>query len=87
MPAQTNVSVSIVVWCLTAVAAILIGFWLVMWLRKRLYQPDEPTPAGFSLADLRQLHREGKLTAEEYERAKAKMTASLMRQHEPKKPS
>jgi hypothetical protein len=87
MPRNSNDPASIVVWCLIAVAAILIGFTLVVWVRKRLHEPDEPASAGFSLSDLRQLHREGKISTEEYERAKARMTASLMREQKPKKPS
>ncbi len=87
MPSSTNGTASIVAWSLIAIVAILIGFALVVWLRKRLYQPDEPASAGFSLADLRRLQREGKLSPEEYERAKAKMTAGLMREEKPKKPS
>jgi hypothetical protein len=87
MTPSANESISIVVWSLIAVVAILIGFTLVVWLRKRLYQPDEAASAGFSLSDLRRLHREGKLSPQEYERAKAKMTAGLMREEKPKKPS
>ncbi len=58
------------------VAAVLIGVIGYM-LRKRLLGGDdgEETIQPFTLADLRRLHREGQLSDEEYERAKAAMIA------------
>jgi hypothetical protein len=55
---------------------ILIVFIFVMWigvtfLRKRMKQDDATGGTGFTLSDLRQLHKQGKMTAEEYEKAKA----------------
>jgi hypothetical protein len=62
------------------VAAVIGGFWLVTLLKRRLTRSDdEPAPLGFSLADLRELHRSGKLSDEEFERARTKMAASLKR--------
>jgi len=53
---------------------VLGGFWAVMRLRRWLQEEDAPTGGiGFSLSDLRELHRTGKMTDEEYERAKNQM--------------
>jgi hypothetical protein len=44
-----------------------------------LHETDEPASLGFSLSDLRELHRSGKLSDEEFERARTKMAASMKR--------
>jgi hypothetical protein len=63
----------------SAVIVVLLGilFWSLMWLRKHLKEgvddPSTTSPTGFTLADIRQLYKEGKMSTEEYERAKAKV--------------
>jgi hypothetical protein len=66
--------VVITVFLLIAVAALFAG---VMWARKRLNPNEDFHGEGFTLADLRQMHKEGKLSDEEYERARATMVAHL----------
>ncbi len=77
------------VWSLILIAVVVVGFFVVVWVKRRMQAQDPPTaPLGFTLADLRELHRSGKMTDEEFERARGKMVASLKRQDEkPKKPS
>jgi hypothetical protein len=41
---------------------------------------------GFSLADLRELHRTGKISDQEFERARGKMAASLKHRESTEKP-
>lgn len=78
--AQVNALSSVFVWSLVLVAAVIGGFWLVTILKRRLKSTDDEAPSlGFSLADLRELHRSGKLSDEEFERARTKMAASLKR--------
>jgi hypothetical protein len=43
--------------------------------RRKVKEPDETPPAGFTLSDLRQLHQSGKMNDAEFERAKAKLLA------------
>ena len=63
-------------WSLVLIALIVVAFLAVMQLRKWLQSNDEGPPSiGFTLGDLRQLHKEGKMTDEEFERARAKMMA------------
>ncbi len=57
-----------------AVVALFIG---VVWARKRMNPNEDVHGEGFSLADLRQMHKEGHLSDEEYERARAKMVEHL----------
>jgi hypothetical protein len=66
-------------WSLVLILLIIGGAAGVMWLRRWLKEEDVPTTSGgigFTLSDLRQLHREGKMTDEEYERARSKMVAA-----------
>lgn len=78
--AQENALSSVFVWSLVLVAAVIGGFWLVTLLKRRLQQSDDGASSpGFSLADLRALHRSGQLSDEEFERARTKMAASLKR--------
>jgi len=59
---------------MVVVVALFIG---VVWARKRLSPNEDFHGEGFTLADLRQMHREGKLSDEEFERARAKMVEAL----------
>jgi hypothetical protein len=66
-------------WSLVLILLVIGGAAGVMWLRRWLKEDDLPTTTGgigFTLSDLRQLHREGKMTDEEYERARSKMVAA-----------
>ena len=59
---------------------LTVGFFVVSRLRRRLQEPDPPLAgAGFSLADLRQLHKNGQMSTEEFERAKAKVVENARR--------
>ena len=67
----------IIIWSLVLLGAVLVGFIAVAQLKKRLVQPDRHAAAGFTLADLRALHRSGKMTDEEFARAKEALIAGL----------
>ena len=60
-------------WSLVLIALIVVAFLVVMRLRQWLQSDDEPVAAGFSISDLKRLHREGKLSTEEFEKARDKM--------------
>jgi len=49
---------------------------------KRLTGPDESSGVGFTLSDLRQLHKSGQMSDEEFERAKAKVVEAARRASE-----
>jgi len=61
------------VWSLVLIAIVVAGLLVVTLVKKRIQQPDEPISIGFSLEDLRQMYKDGKLSAEEFERAKQKL--------------
>ena len=73
---------SIIQLSLGLLALIFVG-WLTVWqVRRRLTRPDETSGAGFTLSDLRQLHKSGQMTDAEFERAKAKVVEAARRASE-----
>ena len=61
------------------IVLVLILFGVVVWLRKRLSPREDFHGEGFTLGDLRRLHKEGKISTEELERAKAGIVAAAQR--------
>src|SRR4051794_17828072 len=62
----------VLVGCLILIVVVVLGLLTVSWIKRRMQAAEEPVPAGFTLSDLRQLHKAGQITDEEFERAKAK---------------
>ena len=77
MSLAQNTTASIFVWLLVLIVMIVAGFVLVAWVTRRLKASDDSSSAGFTLSDLRELRRQGKMTEEEFERAKTAMLASI----------
>jgi hypothetical protein len=70
---------TIILWSLLLIGLIVAG-WLTVWqVKRRLQRPDVTAGAGFSLSDLRQLHRSGQMSDEEFERAKARVVDAARR--------
>src|SRR5438045_4416321 len=69
----------LVVWSGVLVGVLIVGMVIVAKVKRRLQQPDEPISAGFTLSDLRQLHKSGQMTDEEFERAKEKVVEAARR--------
>jgi uncharacterized membrane protein len=64
-------------WSLVLICLLVGGFFAISKLRQWLREDDTPAPSiGFTLSDLRQLHKQGQMTDEEFERAKAKIVGS-----------
>jgi len=59
------------------VMAVVIGLSRSKGKNDAELADDQENPAGFSLDDLRRLHRAGKLTDEEFARAKARLLAGM----------
>jgi hypothetical protein len=79
-----QLNTSMVVRILIASGVVLLlalaGFLVVSRLRRDLRESDAPaSEAGFTLSDLRQLYKNGQMSAEEFERAKAKVVESAKR--------
>ncbi len=83
-PGATSEYRGLFVWLGAMVLLLLVGFGGYSLL-KRWMRADEPSAGeadgrGFGLSDLRQLHREGKLSTEEFEATRAKIVAAAKRQ-------
>ena len=75
----TSVSIAgVVAWSVGLLVALVLGMMGAARLKRRLRQDDfQPAAAsGFTLSDLRQMHRAGQLTDAEFERAKEKVVAA-----------
>ena len=75
---------SVVLWSLIVIGLLIVGLVLALQLRKWLFVADEPVRAGFSLGDLRRMHKEGRMTDEEFEKAKALIVGEANRPLPPK---
>ena len=56
---------------------VVVAAPVIWWIRKRLSPNEDFKGEGFTLADLRRLHKSGQMTDEEFERAKAKLIGTL----------
>src|SRR4051794_29363888 len=75
----------IIVASLVVIVLIVAAFVVVAQVRRRLRQEDASSPSGgtgFTLSDLRQLHKSGQMSDEEFERAKAKIVEAAKRASE-----
>jgi len=69
-------TVYVIIWSSVLVVLLVLGFGLLSAVKKKMRNDEVSAPgaaAGFTLADLRQMHREGQLNEEEFERAKEKI--------------
>ena len=66
-------------WSLVLVGLLLVGFVAVAQLKKRLIKPDDGMSGGFTLSDLRALHKAGKMTDAEVEKAKEAVVTAAKR--------
>jgi hypothetical protein len=65
-------------------AFAVICFLVFKWVKKRMRQSDAGPVTGFTLGDLRRLVKEGKMTQEEYDRAKTNIVEAHKRAMEVK---
>jgi len=70
-------------WSVIIIALCVGAFFVYTQLKRWMKEPDEPSGGGgFTFSDLRRLHREGKLTDQEFETARAKMSAAAKKMTE-----
>jgi hypothetical protein len=66
-----------VMWSVIFVVFILAMFAGLYFYRRWWRQDDTTSGEGFTLSDLRRLHKEGKMTTEEFETAKGILIGSM----------
>src|SRR5436309_511656 len=73
-PMLSDVPIAAIIRLSLILIALICAGWVTVWqVRRRLTQPDETSGAGFTLSDLRRLHKSGQMSDVEFERAKAKV--------------
>lgn len=69
---------SIWVWSLVLIGFLVFMFVVVTFIRRGLRGDDTPTTGpAFTLGDLRDLHKRGQMTDDEYARAKAALVNAI----------
>ncbi|HEX5241819.1 MAG TPA: SHOCT domain-containing protein [Tepidisphaeraceae bacterium] len=86
MIADSSLSGSIIFWGIVIVLIIVVGLLVVLYVKRMLLSDDATTHPAFTLSDLRQMHKSGKMTAEEFERAKAKIIGTTTAPRPPANP-
>ena len=67
-------------WSAVLLGLVIVGFAVAVRIKRRLSQAEQGIgPVGFTLSDLRQLHRSGQMSDEEFERAKEKVVEAAKR--------
>ena len=75
--AQADESSSAIFWLIVVFVVVLAGFVAVVWVRRRLSPDEDFKGEGFTLSDLRRLHKEGQISDDEFERARSKMVEAM----------
>ncbi len=64
-------AMQIAVWAVALMLIAIVGFWAVLWIRKRILSDAETSREGLTLGALRTMHNRGELTDDEFEAARA----------------
>lgn len=70
---------SVLTWSVVLIGLLVAGFAAAALLKKRLIESSEGKSAGFTLSDLRALHRAGKMSDAEFEKAKLAVVGAARR--------
>ena len=85
--AQSSSTGDVFLWALVLIVFVLILFAAVVLLKRWLKEDDAPSAGtGFTLSELRQLVAEGKMTQEEFDKAKVLVIGSAKAAAAPKPP-
>ena len=78
---QSNDPSEVFVWSFILIMLLVGGLMAALYIKKWMAKKEEPDDddGGFTLGDLRRLHERGKLTAEEFEKARVQMIAATQR--------
>src|SRR5882724_10743416 len=80
IPLPLAQAVGAVFWGLILIVFLVIAFIAVMYVRKMLSPNEDFHGEGFTLGDLRRLHKAGQLSDEEFDKAKSLIVAGLQKQ-------
>lgn len=80
-------SISVLIWSAVLIAVVIVGFVAIAAVKRRLHDDGEARnirPLGFTLSDLRHLHKTGQMSDEEFARAKEKIIGAATKGTEAK---
>jgi hypothetical protein len=82
--AQTDTTplAPVIEWSVVLLVILILAFAGYSWFKRWMNDTDTSAGPGFTFSDLRELHRQGKITNEEFETARLKMTAAHKRMTE-----
>ncbi len=63
-------------WCALTLVICIAAFFGYRRYKNWMNESDDPSPTGFGFSDLREMRRQGLISEEEYEKARAKMLAN-----------
>ena len=67
----------VLIWGLVLIAMVIGLFVVVAILRKKMSPNEDFHGIGFTLSDLRQMHKSGKMSDEEFNRAKTALLGNM----------
>ena len=74
---------TVLAWSAGLIVLLVVGMVFALRLKRRMKQHDDEAAAvpaaGFTLSDLRQMHRAGQLTEEEFNKAKEKIVLAAQK--------
>lgn len=84
MLATLDSTSSIIVWSLVLICVIIAGMAVTLQVKKKVTEagPANSAGEGFTLLDLREMVKQGTITPEEFEKAKAKIVEAAKRASE-----
>jgi uncharacterized membrane protein len=73
-----------ILWSLVLLGVVIGMFLVVMWIKRRMSSVEvSSVPAGgFTISDLRAMHKAGQISTEEFEKAKVKIVEAAKRASE-----
>ncbi|HYE18143.1 MAG TPA: hypothetical protein VEA69_06850 [Tepidisphaeraceae bacterium] len=74
------------IWSVVLVVAVALLFGVLYLYRRWMNNQGTTTGPGFTLSDLRRYHKEGKMTTEEFEKAKALVIGTVKKSAETETP-
>lgn len=78
--AQSIPTGQVFVLSLILIGLVVIGFAVALQVKRRVQQGEEPgETAGFTLSDLRRLHKTGQMSDQEFEQAKGQILTATKR--------
>lgn len=71
----------VLLWAIVLILTVVVLVAFITWLRRRLLTSQRPDDPPFTLHELRTLHAQGRLSDEEFQKARDAMLAAVAGTH------